>query len=49
MVICDGEICLIHKPGGCPLKSEQLQSCLNKSIARERTIRNLMEMALQKK
>lgn len=48
MAICDGEICLVHKPGGCPLTNEQLQSCLNKSIVRERTIRNLMEIVLKK-
>lgn len=49
VAICDGEICLVHKPGGSALTSEQLETCLKQSLQRETSIKQLLETVLKEK
>lgn len=49
IALCNGEICLIHKPGGSALTSEQLEVCLAQALEREISIKSLLESVLNKK
>lgn len=47
IAVCEGEICLMHKPGGSVLAPEQLELCLKQAINREKSIRSLMDSVLK--
>lgn len=48
VVVSDSELCLVNKPGGSPLTTEQLDVCLNVAKQREKTVCALLESVLNK-
>lgn len=49
IAVCDGEICLIHKPGGSPLTPEQLEKCLVQALQREKSMLSLFKSVVDNK
>lgn len=47
IAVCDGEICLMHKPGGSVLAAGQLELCLIQAMNREKSIKTLMDSVLK--
>lgn len=48
IAVSDGEICLIHKPGGSPLSPAQLEKCLVQALQREKSIQSLFNSVMEK-
>lgn len=48
IAVCDGEICLMNKPGGCTLSPEQMDVCLKNATKREKSICDLITSILNK-
>lgn len=49
IAVCDGEICLVHKPGGSAVTPNQLENCLIQALQREKSIKSLLNSVLEKK
>jgi len=49
IAVSDGEICLIHKPGGSPLTPTQLEKCLVQALQREKSIQTLFNSVIENK
>lgn len=47
VVVANGDLCLVHKPGGIALTSKQMHECLSQALDREKKILGLLESALQ--
>lgn len=45
---CDGELCLINKPGGVSVSQEQLDQCMEHALQREKSISKLISSVLSK-
>ncbi|XP_074650747.1 exosome complex component RRP43-like [Tubulanus polymorphus] len=43
VTLADGQLCSIHKPGGTPLKPNQLQHCISRAVTRGVEVRRLIE------
>lgn len=48
VAIVDGEICLVHKPGGAALSANQLEACLKQALDREKKVVQLLAQVLKK-
>lgn len=43
---CEGELCLVNKPGGVSITQEQLDQCMNYALKREKSISKLISSVL---
>lgn len=48
VAVCNGEICLMNKPGGCALTPQQIEVCLQYANKRENSICKLINSILEK-
>lgn len=49
IAVSNGEICLIHKPGGSPLTPTQLEKCLIQALQREKSLQSLFNSVVENK
>lgn len=42
VAVCNGEICLLHKPGGCALSPSQIEQCIKLAHKREQSVCKLI-------
>lgn len=49
IAVADGELCLVHKPGGAALAPADLETCLRQSLEREQKVLALMQSVLKGK
>lgn len=45
---CEGELCLVNKPGGVSITQEQLDQCMKYALEREKSISKLISTVLAK-
>lgn len=47
IAVCNGEVCYILKPGGTPFNSEQMDLCIKRALAREKSVLKLLNNVLK--
>ena len=47
VVVNKGKLCSVLKPGGTPIKDDDLSTCIKQAITREDLLMKLIESALQ--
>lgn len=46
---CNGEICMVNKPGGSAIAEEQMYACMKHALSREKSVCALISSVLEKK
>lgn len=49
VAVSEGELCLVHKPGGAALAAEQLEACVRQALEREKKVVALLGAVLKSK
>lgn len=44
--VCDGEVCMVNKPGGCSISQAQIDECMNHALGREKLACKLISSVL---
>lgn len=47
IAVADGELCLVHKPGGAALAPADLETCLRQALDREQKVLALLKSVLK--